>query len=56
VAGLYFITVNYALGQGIEAEATSYIETRRQVLGSSSSLGTSDFASFLLQAQNSRPR
>ena len=52
----YFITVNYALGQGIEAEATNYIEKHGgKVLGSSKHpLGTSDFASFLLQAQNSK--
>src|SRR4051794_26227239 len=41
----YFITVNYALGQGIEAEATNYIEKHGgKVLGSSKHpLGTSDF-------------
>src|SRR5947209_10047250 len=52
----YFITVNYALGQGIEAEATKYIDAHGgKVLGSSKHpLGTSDFASFLLQAQNSK--
>jgi len=54
----YFITVNFALGQGIEAEATSYIEKHGgKVLGSSKHpLGTSDFASFLLQAQNSKAK
>jgi branched-chain amino acid transport system substrate-binding protein len=54
----YFVTVNYALGQGIEAEATSYIEKHGgKVLGSSKHpLGTSDFASFLLQAQNSKAK
>jgi branched-chain amino acid transport system substrate-binding protein len=52
----YFITVNYALGQGIEAEATNYIEKHGgKVLGSSRHpLGTSDFASLLLQAQGSK--
>ena len=52
----YFITVDYALGKGIEAEATKYIETHGgKVLGSSKHpLGTSDFASFLLQAQSSK--
>jgi branched-chain amino acid transport system substrate-binding protein len=42
----YFLTVNYALGQGIEAEATNYIEKHGgKVLGSSKHpLGTSDFA------------
>ncbi|CCE10065.1 conserved exported hypothetical protein [Bradyrhizobium sp. STM 3843] len=54
----YFITVNYALGQGIEAEATSYIEKHGgKVLGSAKHpLGTSDFASFLLQAQSSKAK
>src|SRR4030088_3635912 len=51
-------TLNYALGQGIEAEATNYIEKHGgKVLGSSKHpLGTSDFASLLLQAQNSRAK
>src|SRR6187399_3193966 len=54
----FFVTVNYALGQGIEAEATNYIEKHGgKVLGSSKHpLGTSDFASFLLQAQNSKAK
>jgi branched-chain amino acid transport system substrate-binding protein len=54
----YFLTVNYALGQGIEAEATHYIVTRGgKVLGSARHpLGTSDFASLLLQAQNSKAK
>ncbi|MDB5618047.1 ABC transporter substrate-binding protein [Tardiphaga sp.] len=54
----YFITVNYALGQGIEAEATNYIEKHGgKVVGSSKHpLGTSDFASFLLQAQSSKAK
>src|SRR6202158_121358 len=54
----YFLTVNYALGQGIEAEATNYIEKHGgQALGSSKHpLGTSDFASLLLQAQNSKAK
>jgi branched-chain amino acid transport system substrate-binding protein len=54
----YFITVNYALGQGIEAEATNYIEKNGgKVLGSSKHpLGTADFASFLLQAQGSKAK
>jgi branched-chain amino acid transport system substrate-binding protein len=54
----YFLTVNYALGQVIEAEATNYIEKHGgKVLGSSKHpLGTSDFASLLLQAQNSRAK
>ncbi|WP_316181232.1 MULTISPECIES: ABC transporter substrate-binding protein [unclassified Bradyrhizobium] len=54
----YFITVNYALGQGIEAEATNYIEKHGgKVLGSAKHpLGTTDFASFLLQAQGSKAK
>src|SRR5215218_8891785 len=54
----FFLTVNYALGQGIEAEATNYItKNGGKVLGSSKHpLGTSDFASFLLQAQNSKAK
>lgn len=57
-ADWYFITVNYALGQGIEAEATNYINKNGgKVLGSSKHpLGTSDFASLLLQAQNSKAK
>ncbi len=59
----YFVTVNYALGQGIEAEATNYIEKHGgKVLGSSKHpLGTSDFASLPaagaeLQGQGDRAR
>jgi branched-chain amino acid transport system substrate-binding protein len=50
------VTVDYALGKGIEAEASKYIETHGgKVLGSAKHpLGTSDFASFLLQAQSSK--
>ncbi|MBR0859098.1 ABC transporter substrate-binding protein [Bradyrhizobium liaoningense] len=51
----YFLTVNFALGQGIEAEATKYIENHGgKVVGSSKHpLNMSDFASLLLQAQGS---
>ncbi len=51
----YFLTVNYALGQGIEAEARSYVETHGgSVKGASRHpLGTADFSSLLLQAQGS---
>jgi branched-chain amino acid transport system substrate-binding protein len=54
----FFLTVNFALGQGIEAEATNYIEKHGgKVLGSAKHpLGTSDFASLLLQAQNSKAK
>src|ERR1700694_5471521 len=54
----FFLTVNYALGQGIEAEGTNYIEKHGgKVVGSARHpLGTSDFASLLLQAQNSKAK
>ena len=54
----YFVTVNYALGQGIEAEATNYLNKHGgKVLGSSKHpLGTADFSSFLLQAQGSKAK
>jgi branched-chain amino acid transport system substrate-binding protein len=54
----FFLTVNFALGQGIEAEATKYIEGHGgKVLGSSKHpLNTSDFASLLLQAQGSKAK
>jgi branched-chain amino acid transport system substrate-binding protein len=54
----YFLTVNFALGQGIESEATKYIENHGGiVLGSSKHpLNTSDFASLLLQAQGSKAK
>ena len=52
----YFLTVDYALGKGIEDEATKYIESHGgKVIGSSKHpLNTSDFASFLLRAQGSK--
>jgi branched-chain amino acid transport system substrate-binding protein len=54
----YFLTVNYALGHGIEAEAMSYLEKNGgKSLGSSRHpLGTSDFSSLLLQAQGSKAK
>ena len=54
----YFVTVNYALGNSIEADATSYIQSKGgKVLGSSKHpLGASDFSSFLLQAQSSKAK
>ena len=54
----YFVTVNYALGHGIEAEATNYLtKNGGKVLGSSRHpLGTSVFSSFLLQAQGSKAK
>jgi branched-chain amino acid transport system substrate-binding protein len=54
----YFLTVDYALGKGIEAEATDYIDSHGgKVLGSSRHpLGTADFSSLLLQAQSSKAK
>jgi branched-chain amino acid transport system substrate-binding protein len=54
-ASWYFLTVNYALGQGIEAEARAYVEAHGgSVKGASRHpLGTADFSSLLLQAQGS---
>lgn len=51
----YFITVAYALGQAIEAEATAHVEKNGgRVLGASRHpLGTTDFSSYLLTAQGS---
>jgi branched-chain amino acid transport system substrate-binding protein len=54
----YFVTVDYALGKGIEAEATDYINSHNgKVLGASRHpLGTADFSSLLLQAQSSKAK
>jgi branched-chain amino acid transport system substrate-binding protein len=54
----YFVTVDYALGKGIEAEATDYITSHNgKVLGASRHpLGTADFSSLLLQAQSSKAK
>ena len=54
----YFVTVNYALGTSIEADATAYIQSKGgKVLGSAKHpLGASDFSSFLLQAQASKAK
>ena len=51
----YFLTVNYALGQSLEADAISaLVLLGGKVVGSSRDpLGTTDFASPLLQAQGS---
>lgn len=51
----YFLTVNYVLGQSLEADATSaLVALGGKVVGSSRDpLGTTDFASPLLQAQGS---
>lgn len=54
----YFVTVNYALGHGIEAEATNYLtKNGGKVMGSTRHpLGTADFSSILLQAQGSKAK
>lgn len=52
----YFLTANYAFGAAMEADARRFIaEAGGEVLGSvRHPQGTSDFSSFLLQAQNSK--
>lgn len=51
----YFITVDYAFGAAYETEATKFIQQKgAKVVGSvKHPLGTSDFSSYLLQAQAS---
>jgi branched-chain amino acid transport system substrate-binding protein len=51
----YFITVDYALGHSLEADATAaVIASGGKVLGSARHpLNTADFSSYLLQAQTS---
>jgi branched-chain amino acid transport system substrate-binding protein len=54
----YFITVDYALGQSIEQEAAAAITAAGgKVIGSARHpLSTSDFSSFVLQAQASKAK
>lgn len=51
----YFVTVDYAFGQAMQAEATRFIEAAGgKVLGSvKHPIGTADFSSYLLQAKTS---
>src|SRR5688572_21065116 len=51
----YFVTADYAFGHSLEEETTKVVkELNGQVMGSvRHPLGTSDFSSFLLQAQGS---
>jgi branched-chain amino acid transport system substrate-binding protein len=51
----FFITVDYAFGAALQADATRFInEAGGTVIGGvRHPLGTTDFASFLIQAQNS---
>ncbi|CAN5242311.1 ABC transporter substrate-binding protein [soil metagenome] len=52
----FFLTADYAFGQALEADATKVVnEKGGKVLGSvKHPLNTSDFSSYLLQAQNSK--
>jgi len=52
----YFLTADYAFGQALESDATKVVKEKGgTVLGSvKAPLNTSDFSSFLLQAQNSK--
>jgi branched-chain amino acid transport system substrate-binding protein len=52
----YFLTVDYALGQSIQRDASEFIEANGgRVLGAARHpLGTTDFSSFLARAQASR--
>jgi branched-chain amino acid transport system substrate-binding protein len=52
----YFLTADYAFGQALEADATKVVKEKGgTVVGSvKHPLNTSDFSSFLLQAQNSK--
>ena len=54
----FFITADYAFGTAMEADARRYIsEAGGKVVGSvRHPQGTADFASFLLQAQNSKAK
>jgi len=54
----YFVTVDYALGQSIESEATAAIKAAGgKIVGSiKHPLNASDFSSFLLQAQASKAK
>ncbi len=51
----FFVTVDYAFGHSLEADATSAVRTAggRVLGGVRHSLGTADFSSYLLQAQAS---
>lgn len=51
----YFLTADYSFGHSLEEAATQFVEaTGGEVLGTSRHpLGTSDFSSYLLQAQSS---
>ncbi|RQO57433.1 ABC transporter permease [Variovorax sp. KBW07] len=52
----YFLTADYAFGQALEADATRVVKEKGGTVlgGVKHPLNTSDFSSFLLQAQNSK--
>jgi branched-chain amino acid transport system substrate-binding protein len=54
----FFLTADYAFGHSLEADASNVVrESGGEVLGSvRHPLSTSDFSSFLLQAQNSKAK
>ena len=56
IKSFYFVTVDYAFGAALQAEATKFIEAGGgKVLGAvKHPLGTTDFSSYLLQAQASK--
>jgi branched-chain amino acid transport system substrate-binding protein len=55
IKDFYFVTVDYAFGAALQAEATRFIEAAGgKVVGSvKHPLGATDFSSYLLQAQSS---
>lgn len=55
IKDFYFVTVDYAFGAALQAEATKFIEAAGgKVVGSvKHPLGATDFSSYLLQAQSS---
>ena len=56
IKSFFFITVDYAFGAALQSEATKFIEAAGgKVVGSvKHPLGTTDFSSYLLQAQASK--
>jgi branched-chain amino acid transport system substrate-binding protein len=56
IKSFFFITVDYAFGAALQSEATKFIEAAGgKVMGSvKHPLGTTDFSSYLLQAQASK--
>jgi len=56
IKSFYFVTVDYAFGTALQTEATKFIEAAGgKVVGSvKHPLGTTDFSSYLLQAQASK--